>query len=568
MRQPPFAAIVMLLAGLTAFAKATASRAEAPEARRRTTEIPVTLDVVVMDAKSQPVRDLKPSDFEVVDAGEPRAVESAHVQVSDSRVLGIFLDEYHVQRGESAARARTALTRFVNTMLREGDTVAVMKPLDRLNAITLTQDRAIILQTISTFEGRKGDYAAKSPFEEEFISRDPKTADRARTQVVTSALQALAAKLGNEAGGRTVLVLISEGFAPALPRTISYAANRHSVAIHTIDPHPDGTDNEAALRTLAVETGGGASVNESDLLPALTRAVGDLDAYYLVTYRAPANADGKFHPVEVRVKRNGTQARARSGYWAASPAPPLTSSSNGGTVMMPFRPAHTSPYIRPWIGMSRGPSGLTSVTVTWEPGAPPPRNQRVSSVTLKVTTPDGRILFENRVGPGDVSRATFDAPPGFVALEMAIQSSTGASLDTDYRGVAVPNLQVTRPTFATVQVLRTRNARAFAEASADPDAIPVASRTFSRAERLLVRIPVYGPGDTPPSVTATLHNRRGNLMRELQPVPADTLPAGVVQFDLPLSSLAPDEYRVELVAANPTGPKDETREVVAFRVTN
>jgi hypothetical protein len=56
-------------------------------------------------------------------------------------------------------------------------------------------------------------------------------------------------------------------------------------------------------------------------------------------------------------------------------------------------------------------------------------------------------------------------------------------------------------------------------------------------------------------------------MRELRQVPAE-LAAGVMQFDLPLSSLAPGEYRIELVAANASGPRDEVREVVVIRVTN
>ena len=100
------------------------------------------------------------------------------------------------------------------------------------------------------------------------------------------------------------------------------------------------------------------------------------------------------------------------------------------------------------------------------------------------------------------------------------------------------------------------------------DAIPVASRTFSRTERLLVRVPAYGPGDSDAGRhRATLLNRRGIPMRELQQVPAD-LPPGVVQFDLPLASLAPDEYRVELVAANAPGPRDEARKSLVFRVTN
>jgi len=217
--------------------------------------------------------------------------------------------------------------------------------------------------------------------------------------------------------------------------------------------------------------------------------------------------------------------------------------------------------------MSRGPNGLTNVTVTWESGATPPRNQRVASILVKATANDGTVLFEDRIGTGDVDRAIFNAPPGYVALEMTIQSSSGAELDTDYRGISVPNLQVTRPTLATPQLLRTRTARDFVEMSQKLDIVPIAARTFSRTERLLVRVPAYGPGSGSPVVTARLLNRRGIPMRQLQVVDAP-LPPDTVQFDLPLASLAPDEYRIELTAANAAGPRDEAKELIAIRVTN
>jgi hypothetical protein len=217
--------------------------------------------------------------------------------------------------------------------------------------------------------------------------------------------------------------------------------------------------------------------------------------------------------------------------------------------------------------MSRGPDGLTSVTVTWEEAAAPPRNQRVASILVKAMANDGTVLFENRLGAGDAGRAVFNAPPGYVALEMQLQSSGGTALDTDYRGISVPNLQVTKPTLATPQVLRTRTAKDFAEISRNVDAIPAASRTFSRTERLLIRVAAYGEGDTVPVVTARLLNRRGMPMRSLPMVEAP-LPRGTVQFDLPLASLAPDEYRVELAAVNATGPRDEANELLPFRVTN
>jgi hypothetical protein len=440
-----------------------------------------------------------------------------------------------------------------------------MKPLDPLAAIVFSHDRAPLLRAIAEFHGRKEDYAPRSAFEGNFISRDPRTADVSRAQVVSSALQALAARLGERSGGRKALLVISEGFAAQLPRAIVHAANRNTVAIHPIDPSPEPGPHDPTLAFLAEQTGGSVSTNERDLAPALARAVADLDDHYVLTFHSAASADGRFHPVQVRVKRAGIQTRTRAGYWSPHPPAPATSSARSGAMTLPFRPSRSSPYIRPWIGMSRGSDGQTIVTVAWEAGATPPRNQRVAAVTLKALSADGRILFQDRIAPGDRGRATFSAAPGYAALEMALQSSSGATLDTDYRGLSIPNLQVTKPTFATPQLLRTQTARGFAETSADGNARPVAARTFSRSERLLVRIPVYGPGDTTPAVKATLLNRRGNPMRELQRVSAD-LPADIVQFDLPLSSLAPGEYRVELIASNPVGAPDEAREMLVFHV--
>lgn len=546
----------------------------------------IRIDAIVTDRADRPVRDLGPADFELRESGEPRVIESATRQPSGgSRIVAIFLDEYHLQAGESTARARAALTRFVETQLRADDLVAVMKPLDPLTSIRVSRDRSTIREAIEHFNGRKGDYAPRTPFEEKFMSRAPREADANRAQVVSSALQALTQRLGELREGRKAIVFVSEGFTAATARAsdrsdrligsaraIVFTANRYGVAIYPVDPQtgPATGDQEAAnratatLRALAEQTGGRASLRQTDLAVGMRQAVEDLDEYYVLTYHAPQAGGGTFHPVELRVKRGDAQIRTRAGYWE----PPAAASrpTAGATVLaglLPVRPPHTSPYIRSWIGMSRGPEGLTRVAVTWEPGgAPLPRNQRVESVVVKVTTDDGRVLFQNPIAASRL--AAFNMPPGYVAIEMSVQDGSGRTFDTDSRGMQVRDLRSARPTFATAQLLRTRSARAFASASVDPDAAPSPASEFSRAERLLVRIPVYGPGGAPPVVTATLLNRAGTPMRPLSPV-LPALPDGVVQFDLPLSSLAPDEYRVELVAR--TGAQ-EAREVVLFRVVN
>jgi VWFA-related protein len=539
----------------------------APDRSAAALDEPVTLDVVVTDAKSRPVRDLRPDDLELTDAGETRGIEAVRLQKGSERIIGIFLDEFHVRAGDATSRARAAVTHLVDTLLRSGDTVALVKPLDPLHAITFTQDRTLIREVIAGFEGHAGDYTPRSEFERNFMSRNPKTAEATRAQVVSAALQSLARRLG-EQEGRKALVFVSEGFRPAQPRAIIYAANRNRVAFYALDPHPEAGDGESMLRTIAEQTGGLASINDTDLVPAMAQAVADLDHYFVLSFAPSGPADGSFHPVQVRVKQPGAQARSSSGYWAPDAKLAAAAVKAAATrPVLPFRPSRSSRYIRPWIGMSRGRDGLTRVTVTWEPGASPPRNLRVASIVVKATADDGTVLFENRIGPGDVDRATFDARPGFVGLEIAIQSSSGTALDTDYRGISVPNLQVTKPTIATPQLFRTRTARDFVEMSQKVDAVPVASRTFSRTERLLIRVPAYGPGNSFPIVTARLLNRRGAPMRSLQVVEAP-LPPGTVQFDLPLASLAPDEYRIELAAANAAGFRDEAKEMVPFRVTD
>jgi VWFA-related protein len=542
---------------------------------------PVRMDAVVTDSKDRPIRGLTPTDFEITDNGQPRPVDAVTLQSShDPRLIAIFMDEYHVQAGDDTLRARATLATFLDAALRPGDLVAIMKPLDPLTAIqtvTVPEGRAKLQAHIEAFTGRKGDYTPTTPFEQSLISRAPAPADASRTQIVSSALQALAMRIGALREGRKSLVLVSEGFSSSLARgsdrltgslrAIVYAANRYDVAIYPIDPgaSPTGApaDADAAtLKMLADQTGGEAAFNQADLLPALKQAVADEDEYYEVTYRAASSGDGKFHPVQVRVKRADAQIRVRSGYWSANPelvklaagvvAPPASS--------MPMRPPHASPLIRPWVGTARGPDGLTNVTVTWDPGLAPPRNQRVGSVELKATTNDGTVIFDAPLTP----RATFAAAPGIVHLEMTILGIDGKRLDLDYRGIDVPNLRVTRLTFASLEVMRTRTARDFTDATTNMSANPAPSREFSRAERLLLRLPVYTATGAAPTVTATLLNRLGTPMRVLNPV-SSNLPAEIAQFDLPLSSLAPDDYRVELKA---TAGAEEATTVLLFRVTN
>ena len=76
--------------------------------------------------------------------------------------------------------------------------------------------------------------------------------------------------------------------------------------------------SQDSLRTLAEETGGFAAVNQNTLGSAFSRIVDANSRYYVLGYYPPTTArDGRFHRIEVRVKRPGLRVSARRGY--ASP---------------------------------------------------------------------------------------------------------------------------------------------------------------------------------------------------------------------------------------------------------
>jgi hypothetical protein len=65
------------------------------------------------------------------------------------------------------------------------------------------------------------------------------------------------------------------------------------------------------LTSIAEQTGGHASLNETELAPAFAQAIADLDHYFVVSFARSGPADGRFHPVQVNIKRTGVRARAQ-----------------------------------------------------------------------------------------------------------------------------------------------------------------------------------------------------------------------------------------------------------------
>ena len=86
-------------------------------------------------------------------------------------------------------------------------------------------------------------------------------------------------------------------------------------AVTKFDGLADGTNS------LAIDTGGLMIRNENNIGRALDRVADDAGTYYVLAYQpANTNFDGKYRPIQVRVKRDGLRVRARKGYLALDPA--------------------------------------------------------------------------------------------------------------------------------------------------------------------------------------------------------------------------------------------------------
>jgi len=71
---------------------------------------------------------------------------------------------------------------------------------------------------------------------------------------------------------------------------------------------------QSPLQTLAEDTGGKAIINTNDVGPALENLAHDMRSYYSLGYQPAHSGDGRYHEIEVKVKRKGLQVRHRNGY--------------------------------------------------------------------------------------------------------------------------------------------------------------------------------------------------------------------------------------------------------------
>ena len=566
----------------------------------------------------------------------------------DVRVFVIFLDDYHVRFG-NGIRARRMIVEFLENDLIPTDLVGVMYPLTPLDAVVLTRNHEAVINAVNRFEGVKFDCEPRNEFEARYSFYPLPVIERIRNDVSLSALRGLMIYLGGLREGRKSVLLVSEGYSNYLPpniqcdhagrrgafapepgspaaafdetraffensglmmdlRYVFRTATRFNTSIYPVDPRglavfefdlDQGavglrTDQRQlrmtvnTLRTLAEQTGGRAIVNQNDLRPGLRQMLEDASGYYLLGYDSSGEpADGKFHEIEVRLKREGLRVRARPGYWAVTERDverSLTTRANEvpkavdaalGELAAPRR----GRLVRTWLGTSRAENGRTRVTFVWEPVEVTGRREAASRVLVTALGDTGGAYFRGRVpdeatagrgtvrsrrqanAPPPVMRVEFEADPGTMQISLAIEGEAGEVLDRDRDRIVIPDFTGPDVVLSTPSFVRARNAHEFRALVDDWTATPTAAREFRRTELLLLRFEAYGPGDVAPEIEAQLVNRGGETIFPLDVTPADR-PEGF-QVSLAPANLPPGEYLIELRA---TLPASEATRLVAFRL--
>ena len=150
-----------------------------------------------------------------------------------------------------------------------------------------------------------------------------------------------------------------------------FSAENRNVPISGVDSvHTNNL--QAPLCYVANTTGGIAILNTNRATPMLARVAEDFNTYYSLGYRAPQSGRGRYHKIDVKVKRKGIEVRHREGYRDKTPEARM---SDATTSLLYF------PFDRNGLGVELGF------------GAATPREDRYFVVPVQVRIPIGKVAL-------------------------------------------------------------------------------------------------------------------------------------------------------------------------------
>lgn len=324
---------------------------------RSTTDL-INVTVTVTDANGRFVPGLTRDDFVVYEDGRPQVVQqfdSDRVPVS----LGIALDTSGSMAGEKIRAAQAALNRFLFDLLGKQDEVFLYRFDSQPELIQgWTSDRAAVSRALGTAQARGG--TALYDAVAEAVPLAQKGAERKKALVVISdgedqnshiglrdaqqliresevlvygiAIDPSGRSYGTSSYANPTPTRSAPASSPASPPRPSPFPGRKPPTPKPSAPPPaapppilssprtyaGGSVGVNALRSLTDDSGGRTEVIQGprDLDPATAGIADELSRQYFLGYISTQPKDGKWHEIEVQVRKGQFHVRARKGYIA------------------------------------------------------------------------------------------------------------------------------------------------------------------------------------------------------------------------------------------------------------
>ena len=294
----------------------------------------VTVTATVTDRNGRFVPGLRAEDFVVLENGTPQDVsqfEAERVPVS----LGLVLDSSGSMAGEKMTAAHAAVGRFVNDLLGAGDEVFLYRFDSEPELVQdWTDDRQAIVRRLRSIRAEGGTAMYDAMADAVPLASQGARAKKAIVLISDGHDTDSVASLGD------VRALIRESellvYAIGIEGSGSAVRARPSLPIPGIPeirlpwpgraPAPrspaargaDGSVNAGALRQITDDSGGRTEIIGSarDLDRATAGIADELSQQYFLGYVSTLPKDGRWHTIEVRLKRGQHTVRARKGYVA------------------------------------------------------------------------------------------------------------------------------------------------------------------------------------------------------------------------------------------------------------
>jgi VWFA-related protein len=371
-------------------------------------------------------------------------------------------------------------------------------------------------------------------------------------------------------------------------------------------PDSASTDQQV-LYQLADGTGGFVILNANDLLAGLEKIAKDQAQYYSLGYKPSDSPEGTCHTLRVKVERAGTTVRARSGYCNVRPLDLLAGNSIekdletraaaempgnvGGSVEVPFF------YSSPNTALVNLAMDIPSAAIKFEKVKGKPHSAvNILGIAYR---PDGSIAarfsdtvnfdFEDKKELPDFQKQPFhyenqfDLASGKYSLRIVFSSG-----NESFGKLVVPLVidPYDGKQFSLSAVALSNEIRSASTMATGLDAalledrkplvvrgvqiIPSASNHFKKTDTTVLYLEIYEPallGPNPPKVGVEMRvtDRKSGEQKLDVGVPdtANSIQAGnpviPLGLKLPLTSLSPGSYRVELRALNSKGASTSFR---------